>query len=607
MLSWLLVVSLTAVLQTVRASPVDASWSDFVEKHSWSSVPKGYEYYGPASPDYQFTLRVGLKKPDRDQLISNLYEVSDPRHHRYGMHLSKAEVDSLTAPHPSSVEAVESWLEYHGIDQSDVLWRSGSGAWVNVRVSVAQAEAMLGPDTKYNIYYHPKSSSFVVRTLGYSVPAALHDHIDVVAPTTYFGTIKSMRTTSFLDPQAVTEGVGAMADTDEISMNGSVSATCAVTITPDCLIALYNTTDYTPSATSSNSLGVCGYLDEYASDADLQARCFINLVTFLESFVPDAVGTTFTYVEVNDGGNDQSDPGTEANLDIQYTEALSHPTPNIYYSTGGSPPYIADDATPTDTNEPYLDWLQYILDQDSIPQTFSTSYGDDEQSVPLDYAESVCALFAELGARGSSVLFSSGDDGVGAGDCKTNNGSDVVAFQPAFPASCPYVTAVGGVTGIDPEESVSFSGGGFSNYFDMPSYQTDVVTSYLSDNVGTEYAGLYNASGRAYPDVAAQAEDFLIVISGQTYGVSGTSCSSPTVAGIISLLNDYLISNNQSALGFLNPLIYSTASGGFNDITSGPSNSGCDTNGFSVAEGWDPVTGWGTPDFVALQKLVYSA
>ena len=115
---------------------------------------------------------------------------------------------------------------------------------------------------------------------------------------------------------------------------------------------------------------------------------------------------------------------------------MSFPTPNVYYSTGGSPPFFPDSQTPTNTNEPYLDWLNFVLAGSSIPQTISTSYSDDEQTVPIDYATSVCNLFAQLGSRGSSVLFSSGDFGVGGGDCKTNDGTNKVQFQPAFPASC---------------------------------------------------------------------------------------------------------------------------------------------------------------------------
>merc|ERR1711964_456157 len=81
----------------------------------------------------------------------------------------------------------------------------------------------------------------------------------------------------------------------------------------------------------------------------------------------------------------------------------------------------------------------------------------------------------------------------------------------------------------------------------------------------------YNASGRAFPDIAAQAASFC-VIPGGCY-IWGTSCSTPTVSGIIGLLNDLRAVNGQSSLGFLNPWIYQH-SGAFNDITSG-SSEGC--------------------------------
>lgn len=85
-----------------------------------------------------------------------------------------------------------------------------------------------------------------------------------------------------------------------------------------------------------------------------------------------------------------------------------------------------------------------MLAQDDPPQTISTSYGDDEQTVPESFAKRVCAGFAQLGARGVSLLFSSGDGGVGDGSsnpatqkCITNDGTNSTKFIPGFPASCP--------------------------------------------------------------------------------------------------------------------------------------------------------------------------
>ena len=58
---------------------------------------------------------------------------------------------------------------------------------------------------------------------------------------------------------------------------------------------------------------------------------------------------------------------------------------------------------------------------------------------------------------------------------------------------------------------MSFSGGGFSNYFATPDYQADVVGTYV-DSLGSEYAGLYNKTGRGYPDVAAQGVNFQVSV-----------------------------------------------------------------------------------------------
>ena len=76
------------------------------------------------------------------------------------------------------------------------------------------------------------------------------------------------------------------------------------------------------------------------------------------------------------------------------------------------------------------------MGQETIPQTISTSYGDDEQTVPPDYATSVCNMFAQLGTMGISVLFASGDFGVGGGSCRSNDGKGSKKFLPFSPASC---------------------------------------------------------------------------------------------------------------------------------------------------------------------------
>jgi tripeptidyl-peptidase-1 len=251
---------------------------------------------------------------------------------------------------------------------------------------------------------------------------------------------------------------------------------------------------------------------------------------YLSIFRPHAAGagSNFTVTQIAGGSNQQTPLNStqldaqldiEGNLDAETIIGITYPTNLFTFNTGGQPPFIPDAATQNDTNEPYLTWVQFVLNQTNIPQVISTSYGDDEHSVPLSFATSVCNSFAQLGARGVSLIFSSGDNGVGStGTCQTNDGKNTSTFLPAFPASCPFVTTVGATKNVNPEivatDSNGFvSGGGFSNYFARPSYQDKVVPAYIASLKG-QFSNLFNASGRGYPDIAAQGFHYLIVWNG---------------------------------------------------------------------------------------------
>ncbi|KAF5384574.1 hypothetical protein D9757_007503 [Collybiopsis confluens] len=561
----------------IPATSLSTLYQDFSVKHSWgNSIPSSWIYHSSPDPTTLLTLHFRLKPSNFDQLLGNLSQTSDHFHERYGKHLSKTQADELTRPTEQTVMEVQEWFKWHGIADGIVFSNNSQGITLTIPVSVA--ETLL--NTTYGIYVHVSDTqNQILRTTEYSLPRHLHAHISVVSPTTYFGSTREMKKTNFLEPIRI--------EYDATSNSNE----CTSAITPACLKDLYRTGDYSPSLTTSAKIGIVGFLEEFASISDFKS--------FTQNYLPNATNATFDVVKVNGGLDDQSDPGVEANLDVQYA-AMAWPIPLTYYSTGGSPPFNPDSNSPDDTNEPYLDWLNYVLGLDELPKTISISYGDDEQTVPADYAVEVCNLFALLGSRGTSVMVSSGDAGVGGGDCQTNDGKSEVLFQPIFPASCPYVTAVGSTTGISPETASAFSGGGFSRLFSQPSYQSAAVSTYLS-NLGSTYSGLYSASGRAYPDVSAQGQKYQVIVNGGVVSVGGTSCSSPTFASIVAYLNDFKLATEGSTLGFLNPLLYANPSA-LNDITSG-SNPGCGSKGFPATSGWDPVTGLGTPDFVRLKSI----
>ncbi|KAF8592739.1 tripeptidyl peptidase A [Ramaria rubella] len=595
--------SLGAVLAaiSVQGSPTAASGCKHVLKETFFP-PKEWIKQEPAPPDHTMTLRINLAQPDFHALEGHLYAVSDPDSPRYGQHLSKEHVQELAAPSPQGLSAVNDWLLSAGFDLNSVI-RSPSLDWVKFKASIQQAEEML--NTTYHVWKNSRTGESLVRTTSWSLPDHLHEHIDLVHPTTLFrGGLQPRATTFRLSDKA--PGKAAVISIPSASPN-AVDPSCNTTITPTCLLQLYNATQYkVQSADKGNQIAIASYLEQFANIADLQE--------FYHKLRPEAVGSSFKVVSINGGENNQtlSEAGVEANLDTQYAFSLTFPTPPTVFTTAGSPPFIPDDLEPTNSNEPYLNWLDFLLAEDVVPQTISTSYGDDEQTVPLSFATTVCNGFAQLGARGVTLTFSSGDGGVGDGDpnpatsdCLTNDGTNQTKFIPGFPASCPFVTAVGATVNV-PEVAVkSFgSGGGFSNYFPRPSYQDDAVTPFL-ESLGNTNKGLFNPAGRAIPDVAAQGDNFELIFQGEVGLVGGTSASSPTFAGIVSLLNDARIAAGKPSLGFLNPLIYSKATKAFNDITVG-NNPGCGTEGFSCRVGWDAVTGFGTPNFGLLKDIVLS-
>ncbi|TRM66566.1 peptidase S8/S53 domain-containing protein [Schizophyllum amplum] len=548
----------SAVLR-VLGSPAPRAAMRLHEKRK--ELPSGFVNKGAAAADTMIDMRIALKMADRDGLEAALFDVSTPSSANYGKHLTQDEVKAYASPSAETSSAVSDWLSGEGIT-FDI---GGSyDNWVTFSVPVSKANELL--DASYETFLHTPTDSSQVRTLAYSLPEALTGHVDAVYPTTSIvkpripGPVRV-----FAAPPSLVADVNVTAD--------AVPASCNSTVTPTCLQALYGI-PATPATQSSNHLGVSGYIRQYAQESDL--ALFLSLLR--EDI---SSNTSFTLETLDGGSNPQgaSYAGIEANLDIQYTVGVATGVPVYFISVGGNN---------QDSIAGFIDIVDYLEAEDAPPQVLTTSYGYDENDLGSSLATRFCDSYMTLGARGVSVLFASGDGGVSglqSQSCST--------FQPTFPATCPYITAVGGTVNV-PETAVDFSSGGFSQYFNRTDYQADVVEAYL-DTLGSTNQGLYVPTGRAFPDVAAMGDNIEIVHQGQTGLIGGTSASSPIFASVISLINDQLIAAGKSPLGFLNPWVYENPQA-FNDITTG-SNPGCNTDGFPAVAGWDPVTGLGTPNF----------
>ncbi|KAH8984341.1 subtilisin-like protein [Lactarius akahatsu] len=592
---WLYVLSFLTATPLADFAMPPAPWGDVRVKHAWSSVPANWEALGSPSAGTTIDLYVALNPHHDNALIDALFEVSDPNHPRYGAHLSKEQVAELVRPHPDTLELVTSWLAHHGVRPSSISTTHG-GAWLTVsNVLVSQANEMLG--ASYQLYRHAKVNDTIIRTVSYALPDKLHAHIQAVAPTTYFVSTRTLRQTP---RRRSVEAVAAS------GRPVTVLSSRAGEVTPSQLRWIYKTFAYVPTAADRNTLGVFGFRKDYPSETDLT-----RYMTNFRSDVQPPSLATFAVELVNGGEYDPDTPGMEASIDVQYASAMAYPTPIIFYSTGGNVRW-SDSGEPV-PGDVYLESLEYMLKKTVIPQTISISYGTYERNVPRDYASALCILFAQFGARGVSVLFSTGDNGVGK-NCKDKSGN--VRFVVEFPASFHQTSLVLQVPMSLPSAALQIT----TPRLRLPSLEAAFRTTFHARSIRTSPCP-HSSSAKAPSMLASttlrvvasltsppklsnsqsSSEAFALVWRARAarlpcafhcpiryLGLSRLTANVQTVAGIISLLNDYLITNGRPPLGFLNIRLYHDGFAGLNDITSG-SNPGCGTDGFSAVPGWDPV------------------
>jgi tripeptidyl-peptidase-1 len=516
----------------------------------------GWASTGAADPSQMLELQFAVKQTNVAELEATLARVSDPQHDDYGKHLSNDDVHQLVAPSPQSLAALQRFFTSHDVDATAL---SPNSDWLSVTVPVSVAEQLLS--TKYETFKHQDADYLVHRAASYSLPAEVAPHVDFVSPTVHFPPVHQPVPQFDMSP-------------GELGVSASKLRT------------LYSVGD-TVGTAANNKHAVTGFLNQHFHPKDLGE--------FWSLFMKGVNATKPTVKEVGDeveGGI----AGTESMLDIEYINAMGAGIESEFWGFSGNSP-------DNPQNEPFIKWLAVVSNTSDadVPLIFSTSYGEEEDSTTMDTATRTNVEFMKAGARGISLLFASGDSGAapGQGGCVDNK------FSPKWPAGSPYVTAVGGTSGTSPESAAGLSSGGLCNRWATPSWQTDAVHNYLTTAQGVPPASYYNASGRGFPDISAQAMGFTVVANLiPVPGVAGTSCASPTASGVMALLNDVRLAAGKPSLGFLNPFIYQNAAA-FNDITTGKGEGcGIGQSGFPASSGWDPVTGVGTPNYEQLSAIV---
>ncbi|KAJ7500360.1 subtilisin-like protein, partial [Mycena galericulata] len=479
-------------------------------------VPAGFVQSGPAPGSQVLNLSINLASNDLAGLENALNAAAAPTSSSYGQWLSKEQVEAFARPSDETTAAVSQWLSDNGIESTP---KSAAGDWISISVTAAQANELLKAD--FSVFTHIASGQQSIRTLEYSIPASLQNHVRILTPTTSFNGPRRTGPTFAKSNSVVPRGPTPVAS----------AASCSSTITPTCLQSMYKIPT-TPATNKTNVIGVAGFDDQFANKADL--------TQFLKAERPDIASTTsFTLTSVDSGTNSQtlSQAGVEADLDIQYTVGLATGVPVTFVSVGETNKDGADDG--------FLDIITALIAETAPPQVLTTSYGfDTEASLSESLTVAMCNSYMQLTARGVSILFASGDD----------NGLNDLS-----------VTLVGATSG-SPETGASLSAGGFSNYFPQQTWR-DVVNAYIK-SIGTEYAGLYNTTGRGYPDVSAAGENVLIVQDAESGLVAGTSLLQSDLCVCHRIAERPALNAGKPVLGFLNPWLYANPQA-FNDITTG--------------------------------------
>ncbi|HJT10917.1 MAG TPA: S53 family peptidase [Candidatus Nitrosotalea sp.] len=268
-------------------------------------------------------------------------------------------------------------------------------------------------------------------------------------------------------------------------------------------------------------------------------------------------------------------PDGEVMLDIEIAGSIA-PQANIVV-------YFAPN-----TDIGFLDAINTAIhDTVNKPSVISISWGSDESSWTTQAQNAFNQVFQNASALGITVCAAAGDNGSSDG---VNDGRAHVDF----PASSPYVLGCGGTRLTSSNDKIvneivwndlpfgGATGGGISDVFDPPTWQSGANVPPSSNPDGHR--------GRGVPDVSGDADPvtgYDVLVDGKNTVIGGTSAVAPLYAGLVAIINQGL----GHPVGYLNPLLYTKMpSSIFVDITNGNNGS------YKAGKGWDACTGLGRAD-----------
>jgi subtilase family serine protease len=577
--------------------------------------------------------------------------VSSPSSPQYRQFLTAAQFRAQFAPSQSAVAAVQQWLRSSGFT---VDYTPANNRYVSAVGTVAQADRAFGVTlTNYAVQGHtlraPDRQLSIPRSLAGTVTAVIG--LDEGAALVHTNQADAPPAPAFVNAPPCSRYWAEKSTATTNGADGTVIPPAYGSAQP------WAPCGYVPSqlqggygvasaiAAGNNGAGqTVAVIDAYASPTILQdvneysSRHGLPALTSSQFSQIVAPGT---FIRPQNPAQDPQGWYGEETLDVEAVHSMA-PGANILYV--GAPNNYQDlDAS-----------LNHVVDG-HLATIVTNSYGFAGEALPPGYIQPYNDTLIEAAATGIGVYFSSGDSGDETG------GNPNASPTPDWPASSPWVTAVGGTslavgasnnylfetgweTGTStlvagawsptpPGNYLYGAGGGTSRLFSQPAYQAGVVP----DSMSRTYGG---PAMRVVPDIAGVGDPNTGMLIGLTqtfpdgtaryneYRIGGTSLSSPLTAGLMALVQQ----RAGHVLGFMNPTIYANAgSAAYHDVVPPASplgvvranykNSVDATNGYTyllrslnfdskltihTVPGYDNVTGVGTPNGAAFLSALSS-
>jgi subtilase family serine protease len=594
--------------------------------HSRTPRVRAAEDLGALAPETRVSgvtlvfRRSATQEAELQQLLSGLQNSSSPMYHQwltpstFAARFGVADADILTAG---------DWLTAHGLHVDNI---ASSRDRITFSGTAAQLQSAFGAELHH---YQVDDTVHLAPAADLTLPAPLAAITAAVLHLSDFRPLPAWQVNTRVTP------------------NYTDSSTGAHYLLPPDLGVMY---DFVPANIATNQSSITG-----TTQVAVVGQSYVNMgpdgPLYNFGIYSTSVGpyTNAIPILVPGSGVEAISLGDEAESEIDLE----------YINTAGASPgpffvFVGDNRTYS-----VLDALSFVITEDLAP-VVSISYGVCEPLMIATELNQWNALFEQAAAQGQTVVASAGDSGSTA--CARENAvTGITTAQqeaPAvsFPASNPYVTAVGGTQmtagtfaagntqywgpfaySASPESLLSYvpeeawnegsaqngilaGGGGSSSYYLRPPWQSS-------------YPGMPAGTYRLLPDIALQSsvaspgfvfctsDASLFAQEGQTSSCSngllgsngrvttagGTSFAAPIFAGIVALLNT---AQRGAGLGNINAQLYNLAAvpaayaSAFHDITSGTIAcvAGAECNpvgqeGYAAKTGYDEATGLGSIDF----------